>query len=373
MKKVYLVIDRDAEPSIIRRVSATLKLLHCEVYCYTHDENGDKEGDYEWEDEHERNIMQADFVIHIANTHDFNTADALKNSPYTTDYHSYQRLKFAIENLCDDYSSDEHDADIEDLLPGKNILTVHEAKAGQALYVSCITHLRSSGEGDETDISYGNVHNDGVCININNFISPKQIPTGYVMPNGKEERADGKLRVYISKSNLADSRVYNTVRTNLRKFDVDIVEWDMTSPGASTGKQYLRMNACDLMLVIPPTSTLSFDKEPKSEYKLGKGQHDMIVNFENKSRLYVVGLSLENAVAIHSVHGISIYESGDWKDNYAEVQYQPTWKALSSLIIELIDKTYPKNPVPTDEAGQPIVSVSNTLHLGTALILNIKI
>jgi len=349
MKKVYLVIDEGADPGIVSRVQATLSNLDCTVWCQTITPiNGDFSWRVECKDSDSR-LSQTDLVLIIPDK-GILEGDDINSSEFLVCKDAYQRIAFAVKNMTE-YESDEDELRIDEFNHGKDILVVQQASTdSEHVYAGVLTEIRVYDSGRDSNC-YGSIEFNDIEINLNIYISPKQVQAqSTVQENVVTKPKEGKLKVYISKSNLADNTVYTNVRAVLRQFDLDIVEWDMSS-SMPTRHQYDRMNACDILLVIPPKSTLS-SGALTGDYKVGKGQHDMIVAFTDKTKIFAITMA-NDSVTLRYVLSVSTYESGDWKDQYAYLNLAGM-QYLKDLLRSSINLGGRKNPVPTDESGKPV-------------------
>jgi len=162
------------------------------------------------------------------------------------------------------------------------------------------------------------------------------------------------LKVYLSKSNLADPLVYTRVRTKLRELDCQLFEYS-GKPDEDV------VTDCDIFLIVPPAEILRANHAMyvcDEEYNIGKGQYvyinafmDMNMDWEvdedsnypeaytmkspdlniDAHRILAVTSMGETEVYVDSVIGFAVTKQ-NWKDRYAQLDTGGEQVNLQSLI-----------------------------------------
>jgi hypothetical protein len=130
------------------------------------------------------------------------------------------------------------------------------------------------------------------------------------MMSGLQTKKMSRKQVYLSKSKAGDFDTIVQIKSMLKQFDIDLVEF--------MGGHYtadLLLNS-DIVLLVPP-------KMPEDNYfNVGKGQFDEYLCSEKTSRIehYVV-LLMSNNLYVASMEGYRKLTGGDWSLNYAILSY----------------------------------------------------
>lgn len=113
-------------------------------------------------------------------------------------------------------------------------------------------------------------------------------------------------KIYFAKSNKANPDDVMKVRKLLSKYDIEVVEY---SGGTYSNKP---LSECQYLLVLPDLTTLEDDV-----VCLGKGLHQQIESFKNKSNIIMLKNICDNNMII--VDGLSDLDVSDSDDfiNYS--------------------------------------------------------
>lgn len=128
-------------------------------------------------------------------------------------------------------------------------------------------------------------------------------------------------KVYLAKSNRANPDCVSAIRSKLTEFDIEIVE--------HKGGSYThdKLKECDLLIVVPDLS--NFDGDYDTEITIGKGLHEQIATFRNKSDQIYVVISFDDVYNdcdcdcddIMTMVGIVKFEDFEVSDNTDFVNY----------------------------------------------------
>jgi hypothetical protein len=121
-----------------------------------------------------------------------------------------------------------------------------------------------------------------------------------------------KTKIYLAKSNRANPDHVQAVRSTLKEFDVEVVEY---TGGGYSHKPLLK---CDMLVVLPE---LKGDEEDEEYVPLGKGLHEQIQAFEhhvNKCDILIVYECNDKwGASITGLDGIDVADT----DNYVNYSF----------------------------------------------------
>jgi len=160
------------------------------------------------------------------------------------------------------------------------------------------------------------------------------------------------MKVYLSKSNVSNLKLYNAVRAELETLDCEIVEFH---GGVYDNTALLRS---DMLVIVPPSNTLSISTGSSEcefdyieDYYLGKGQAQQISDFVNKHHewdnpdaeeqhiihsdskhlILVVTATDSERVMVDEFFGM-ISDGSDWKHTFARLELNEGMISLNNYI-----------------------------------------
>lgn len=159
-----------------------------------------------------------------------------------------------------------------------------------------------------------------------------------------------KPRVYFSKSKSGDAETIKLVLSHLRKYDIEIVQWD-NSEGYKKDKHEALIASCSAVVMLPPKLPEPFNYH----FHIGKGQHTerKLANEDLDIDVYYVINVCDEFMGVNDYVNTYDIVDNDWKIEYAFVECEDRYP-LEELCIGIFNplpqsKVITKQPRPTNK------------------------